>query len=162
MSLTTLAAIVLAPPFPYAVQQRDIIDILMGYNGPAIENVLPRVARELPLPGDAAADYLARRGRPSKTPIGDISHRVIQGPGGQLVMRMYRPVGAPKGPLPAVVYFHGGGFVIASVNAYDNSCRTLANKSGAMVISVAYRLAPENPYPAAFVAASNRSFVSFS
>ena len=46
MSLTTLAAIVLAPPFPYAVQQRDIIDILMGYNGPAIENVLPRVARE--------------------------------------------------------------------------------------------------------------------
>ncbi|MEN8159131.1 MAG: alpha/beta hydrolase, partial [Myxococcota bacterium] len=51
--------------------------------------------------------------------------------------------------LPALVYFHGGGWVIGSIDTHDGSCRDLANRIGCVVVSVDYRLAPENPYPAA-------------
>lgn len=83
--------------------------------------------------------------------MGDIFHRVIPGPGGvgQILVRFYKPRGAMGSSLPMTVYFHGGGFVIADLNVYDSSCRALANASGSMVASVAYRLAPENPFPAA-------------
>lgn len=150
IALATLA-LAAVPPFPYAPEQRKIIEILTGYGAPPIETLEPRVAREAPSPTDATAEYLSRLGRPTVAPVGDISHKLIPGPGGQLLLRVYRPKGAPASRrLPVVVYFHGGGFVFANLNVYDPSCRTLANASGAMVVSVAYRLAPENKYPAAF------------
>jgi acetyl esterase len=57
----------------------------------------------------------------------------------------------PQGekPLPVVVYFHGGGWVIGSIETHDAPCRELANRSGAIVVSVEYRMAPEHPFPAA-------------
>jgi acetyl esterase/lipase len=61
--------------------------------------------------------------------------------------RWYRPAG--DGPLPVVVYYHGGGWLLGSVAAYDIVCRALANASGAVVVSVDYRLAPEHRFPAA-------------
>src|SRR5688572_22469093 len=69
------------------------------------------------------------------------------GPEGEIGMRIYRPEG--EGPLPAVFYFHGGGFSSGSLDLVDPICRLLANRSGCVVISVDYRLAPEHPYPAA-------------
>jgi acetyl esterase/lipase len=60
----------------------------------------------------------------------------------------YRP--AADGPLPVVAYFHGGGWLLGSVAAYDIVCRALAQASGALVVSIAYRLAPEHRFPAAF------------
>jgi len=64
--------------------------------------------------------------------------------------RLYRPLGsAPGDVLPVVVWIHGGGWVIGSVESYDRGCRLLANGSGAAVVSVDYRLAPEHPFPAA-------------
>lgn len=69
------------------------------------------------------------------------------GPEGEIGMRIYRPEG--EGLLPAVFYFHGGGFCTGSVELVDPICRMLANRAGCMVISVDYRLAPEHPYPAA-------------
>ncbi len=65
--------------------------------------------------------------------------------------RIYWPAGSDDaaGPLPLIVYFHGGGFVVGSVDIFDGLTRSLANAAGAVVVSVDYRLAPAHPYPAA-------------
>lgn len=68
--------------------------------------------------------------------------------GNQIPIRIYTPTGA--GPFPVVLYFHGGGFVIATNDTYDESARILAAKTPAIVVSVEYRKAPEAPFPAAY------------
>jgi acetyl esterase len=78
----------------------------------------------------------------------NVSDRVMPGPETALRMRVYRPFGAEAAP-PAIVYFHGGGWVVGDLDTHDGSCRALARASGCAVVSVAYRLAPEHPYPAA-------------
>lgn len=64
---------------------------------------------------------------------------------GALPGRLYRP---SAGRLPLVVYLHGGGWVIGSLDTHDRACRRLAEESGAALLSVDYRLAPEHPWPA--------------
>lgn len=78
-------------------------------------------------------------------PVGRVRDRVIPGPGGELPIRLYTPR-RPSGG--AVVYFHGGGWVLCNLDTHDDLCRALANLSDATVISVDYRLAPESKYPA--------------
>ena len=68
--------------------------------------------------------------------------------GNQIPIRIYTPAGA--GPFPVVLYFHGGGFVIATIDTYDESARSLAAMTPAIVVSVEYRKAPEAPFPAAY------------
>lgn len=63
-------------------------------------------------------------------------------------LRVYRPAGR-RGPLPLVVYFHGGGWVMGGIDSHDATCRHLADASGCLFASVDYRLAPEHPFPAA-------------
>jgi acetyl esterase len=72
----------------------------------------------------------------------------IPGPAGSIDARLYVPV-ATSGPSPLLVYFHGGGWVIGGLDTHDDPCRFLAAHSGARVLSVDYRLAPEHPFPAA-------------
>jgi acetyl esterase len=79
--------------------------------------------------------------------IAGVEDRSIPGPAGKIPLRIYRPEG--KAPFPALVYFHGGGWVIGSIETHDASCRDLANRIGGVVVSVDYRLAPEHRYPAA-------------
>ena len=79
--------------------------------------------------------------------VASVEDLAIPGPEGDIGLRIYRPEG--EGLLPAVFYFHGGGFSTGSVHLVDPICRLLANRSGCVVISVDYRLAPEHPYPAA-------------
>jgi len=79
--------------------------------------------------------------------IAEVEDRKIPGPSGALSVRIYRP--QAQKPLPALVYFHGGGWVIGSLETHDGSCRDLANRIGCVVVSVDYRLAPEARYPAA-------------
>ena len=67
--------------------------------------------------------------------------------GQPIPVRIYEPAGA--GPFPVVMYFHGGGFEIATIDTYDSSARALCNGAGAIVVSVEYRKAPEAPFPAA-------------
>ncbi|GAB2457804.1 alpha/beta hydrolase [Jatrophihabitans fulvus] len=82
------------------------------------------------------------------TPVGDVTDTVLPGRDGhEIAARVYRPHAA--GPLPAVVYFHGGGWVLGSPDLADTTTRDLAVHSGAVVVSVDYRLAPEHPFPAA-------------
>ncbi|MGA8005542.1 MAG: alpha/beta hydrolase [Burkholderiales bacterium] len=78
-----------------------------------------------------------------------VEERSLPGPGGQLAARLYSPDEAAAGPLPGLVFFHGGGLVAGSLDTHDALCRTLAATSGCRVVSVAYRLAPEFRFPAA-------------
>jgi len=71
----------------------------------------------------------------------------VPGPAGPVPVRLYRPDVA--GPLAVVVHFHGGGWVLGSLDTHDALCRALANAAGALVAAVDYRLAPEHPFPAA-------------
>ena len=70
----------------------------------------------------------------------------IPGPAGPIPARIYAP---REGILPVIIYYHGGGWVLGSLDAYDSLCSRLAAKTGAMVISIDYRLAPEHKFPAA-------------
>ncbi|MBK6661904.1 MAG: alpha/beta hydrolase fold domain-containing protein [Thermoflexaceae bacterium] len=81
-------------------------------------------------------------------PVASTEDTVVPGPGGGIPVRVYRPENPPAGPLPALVYYHGGGWVIGSIDSADGACRTLCMNSKAVVISVDYRLAPEHKYPA--------------
>ncbi len=74
--------------------------------------------------------------------------RSVAGAAGPLRARVYVPDGV-RGPSPGLVYFHGGGWVVGSIESHDLTCRALASRAGIVVISIAYRLAPEHPFPAA-------------
>ena len=84
---------------------------------------------------------------PSTVEVASVENRQIPGPAGPLPVRIYRPAGdAPK---PLVVFFHGGGWVIGSLETHDQVARKLANEIDAVVVSVDYRMGPEDRFPAA-------------
>jgi acetyl esterase len=74
---------------------------------------------------------------------------ILPGPAGDLAVRVYSPPQA-EAPLPALIFFHGGGWVVGSLNSHDHLCRHLCVKAGVAVLAVDYRLAPEHAFPAAF------------
>lgn len=80
--------------------------------------------------------------------IHEISNRFIPGPTSDLPIRIYRPT--TQTDAPAIVYFHGGGWVLNFLDIYDASLARLANQSGAVIISVNYQKAPEHPFPIPF------------
>ncbi|MDX6277872.1 MAG: acetyl esterase [Nocardioidaceae bacterium] len=82
-------------------------------------------------------------------PIGAVTDRTINGPGGPLTLRFYTPHGL-TGPAPALVFFHGGGWIYGNLDSHDALCRFLAEEAQVRVIAVDYRLAPEAQFPAAF------------
>ena len=85
--------------------------------------------------------------RPPGEPVAAVEDRVVPGPAGDVPVRLYRPDVSPAPPL--VVYFHGGGWTIGSIEGHDAVCRALANRAGCAVLSVEYRLGPEHRFPAA-------------
>jgi len=92
-----------------------------------------------------AEDAPALNGRPA--PVAAVADRVVPGPAGGLGVRVYTPEG--EAPFPIVVFFHGGGWVVGTLDTYDPLCRALAAAVPAVVVSVDYRLAPEHRWPAA-------------
>lgn len=80
-------------------------------------------------------------------PLASVADREIAGPAGPLRVRVYTPQGA--GPHPAIVYFHGGGWVVGDLDTQDMIARGLCHGAQAVVVSVDYRLAPEHRFPAA-------------
>ncbi len=105
-------------------------------------------ARKQPSPADAVQALLKKTGKSTAPqPVGSIVNRTIPGPGGQIKVRIYTPKGA--GPFPVVVYYHGGGWVIADLDTYDATPRAIANAANAVVVSSHYRQGPEHKFPAA-------------
>lgn len=92
---------------------------------------------------------LAEAADARNVPIGGIEDRTAPGLGGPIALRIYTPTDADPGAIPCIVYFHGGTGVFCGIATHDGLCRILANSSGCRVISAEYRLAPENPFPAA-------------
>ena len=102
------------------------------------------------LPVEAArAMYRDRRSfaQPEPLALPEVRELVLPGPAGAIRARLYRP--SLEGPLPALVYFHGGGWTIGDLDTHDTLCRELAAASGCAVVSVDYRLGPEHRFPAA-------------
>ncbi len=98
-------------------------------------------------PDEVRAALSAREPLPVEE-VASVVDRDLDGPGGSLPVRIYLPASAPE-VAPVIVYFHGGGWVIMGIESHDGFCRGLANRTGAVVVSVGYRLAPEHPFPAA-------------
>ncbi|MBX9740372.1 MAG: alpha/beta hydrolase fold domain-containing protein [Beijerinckiaceae bacterium] len=126
-----------------------VLSALADLDPKPIETLSPEEARKQPTVADAAKALLTKEGKPTAPEPGvttkDIS---IDGPGGPIKARIYKPDGA-TGPLPVVLYFHGGGWVIADLDVYDSSPRALAKDANVIVVSSHYRQAPENKFPAA-------------
>ncbi|MEJ1970767.1 MAG: alpha/beta hydrolase [Rhizomicrobium sp.] len=122
------------------VHVRNILDQMAALKAPKLWEIGPQAAR-------AAMRMSIFRG--GDTPIGAVEDRKLPGPVHDIGVRIYTPLGAKDGPLPGLVFFHGGGFVIGDLDTHDDLCRMLANESGCRVVSVDYRLAPEHPFPAA-------------
>ncbi|UVK49714.1 alpha/beta hydrolase (plasmid) [Mesorhizobium sp. AR02] len=81
--------------------------------------------------------------------INQVADFAAEGPAGAIPLRLYRPDGVPEDAAPALIYIHGGGWVIGSIESHDRVCRQIAHRASCAVISVEYRLAPEHPAPAA-------------
>lgn len=131
-----------------STEQQAVLDQLGTMGGKPIETLSAAEARKQPTPTDAVMALLKKDGK-LITPeaVGNVVNRTIPGPGGALPVRIYTPQGT--GPFPVIVYFHGGGFVIATNDTYDGSARALTNAASAVVVSVEYRKAPEHKFPAA-------------
>ncbi len=129
--------------------------VLMKLNalGPkALGSVDPDESRKQPTPADAVAGVLKDEGEDPEKMKADsgITIQDVTYPGGdgsQIAARIYKPA-APASNLPVVLYIHGGGWVIADIETYDSSPRALVKKTGAIFVSVHYRQAPENKFPA--------------
>lgn len=130
-------------------QMQQVLDNLAALKPIPIETLTPGEARYQPAFPDALKQTIQKKTKmyPMPEPVGKVQDITIPVSAGQIAGRIYTPSGS--GPFPVVVYYHGGGFVIASINAYDSSARTLTNGAGAIVVAVEYRKSPEAKFPAA-------------
>ncbi len=121
---------------PLDPQARVYLDKMNALQIPGFHTMAPPDARRL---------FKAMRGLAARPdPVASTSdHQTASG----IALRVYRPLGSGPEPLPALVFFHGGGWVLGDIETVENLCRRLANASGGVVVSVDYRLAPETKFP---------------
>lgn len=129
-------------------ENQAVLDALMQMGAKPYHTLTPQAARQQPSFADGVMAAMRARGMPTAPPPGtrerDIS---IPGAGGPMHAKVFTPTGA-SGPLPVILYFHGGGWVVADSKVYASSARGLARAAQAVVVSVDYRRAPEAPFPA--------------
>jgi acetyl esterase/lipase len=126
-----------------------VLDQLTALGGKPIETLTPNEARKQPTPTDAVKALLVKQNKPAgPDPAVTSVDRTITTASGSMPARIYTPKDA-AGPLPVVVYYHGGGWVIADKNVYDGGARAISKLANAIVVSVDYRQGPEHPFPAA-------------
>lgn len=135
------------PPKADAHMQK-VLDALASLGGKPIETLTPEEARKQPTPADAVKKVLSDMHK-STAPEAGVTVKDMSVPvdGGSVPIHIYTPEG--KGPFPVMVYYHGGGFVIADTKVYDASPRALAKMAKAIMVSVDYRQAPEHKFPTA-------------
>ncbi len=123
-------------------QVQEVIKLVIKSGRPAYNTLSPKDARQL-----------FRETRPASTPtppeIGAVKNVTADGPGGPIPLRVYRPAAVASGTaLPALVFYHGGGWVIGDLDTHDVQCRQITAEAGITVVAVDYRLAPEHKFPA--------------
>lgn len=127
---------------PYVREDvRAFLDFLKAQDGPQIYELPLDEARAAPRAMGALADAPARA-------LAVVRDLTCPGPAGPIPLRLF-DAQEERGPGPAIVFFHGGGFVIGDLDSYASFCSEIAAETGLPVISVDYRLAPEHPFPAA-------------
>lgn len=119
---------------------KAMMDQMKAAGMPEIDTLPPAQLRQV-----TAQMFRAQGGEPE--PVKEVEDRKIPGPAGEIPVRIYRPAAA--GPLPVLVFFHGGGFVIGDLDSHDAACRALTNQAGCVTVAIDYRLAPEHKFPAA-------------
>ena len=124
-------------------EMQAVIEKLVSYGDKPIETLSAVDARKNHTPTDAVMDLIKENNITVPTPGVDTTGKTIQVAGGSVHLRIYTPK-TGTAPFPVIVYYHGGGFVIADLDVYNASAQGLAEQVGAVVVSVAYRLAPEN------------------
>jgi acetyl esterase len=135
------------PPKAEPAMQK-VLDALKSLGGKPIATLSPEEARKQPTPADAVKKVLADAGKSTAPEAGvTVKDMTVAGQGGSFPVHIYTPEG--KGPFPVMVYYHGGGFVIADTKTYDASPRALAKMAKAIIVAVDYRQAPEHKFPAA-------------
>ncbi|RAV15707.1 alpha/beta hydrolase [Mycolicibacterium sp. GF69] len=127
--------------------------------GPAspepIDAILLKVLEKVPFQLTTDGGVQAARQRFNALPRVEVhpevrtEDRTVEGPGGPIPVRVYRPPTAHETPRPVVLFIHGGGWSVGDIESYDGTARLHAAGADAVVISIDYRLAPEHPYPAA-------------
>jgi len=140
------------PPHAMAqpnAQMQSVLDQLQSMDPKPIPTLTAAEARKQPTPADAAKKELAKEGKPTEPDPSVMSvDRTIETATGRLPVRIYTPASG-SGPWPIVVYYHGGGWVIANKAVYDGGARALSKLANAVVVSVDYRQGPEHRFPAA-------------
>lgn len=128
---------------------QEVLDATAELGQQPLETLSPEAARMQPLPGDGAKVVMARRGLDPDDDLGVTTRDItIPGPAGPISVRLYDPDG-DETPKPIVIYWHGGGWVIAGLDDYDATPRALAKATGCLFVSCHYRQGPEHKFPAA-------------
>jgi acetyl esterase len=125
---------------PLDPQCQELLTAIAAMELPGFDEMTPEESRQIVL------GFTMMMGEPEE--VANLELREIPGPAGPIPVRIYTPANAGTPPLPVLVYFHCGGFVWGTAEWMDPIARTLANRSGCVMVSVDYRLAPEDPYPA--------------
>ncbi|HEX6956508.1 MAG TPA: alpha/beta hydrolase [Ferrovibrio sp.] len=124
-------------------EAKAVLDAIKAANRPEYSTLTPAEARKLYKETRAAVT-------PEPPEISELDNIAAPGPNGPIPLRYYRPADVEKKEvLPALVYYHGGGWVIGDLDTHDVVCRTLCNEGRCAVVSVDYRMGPEFKFPAA-------------
>lgn len=144
----SLALPAFAEPPKAAPEMQSVLDKLAALKAKPVSQLTVPEARTQASPADAAKAVMLEK-KISDQPEASVKYNDIGIPteNGTLPARVYMPEG--KGPFPVIVYYHGGGWVIADLNVYDSTPRALAYNAKAIVVSLEYRHAPEFKFPAA-------------
>ncbi|MBX9851450.1 MAG: alpha/beta hydrolase [Cytophagaceae bacterium] len=129
-------------------EMQAVIEKHESFNVPPLNTLSAQEARKQPTPSDAVISLMTENNIPMPSMNVDTMGKDIAVQGGKIHLRIYTPTRG-DGPFPVIVYYHGGGWVIANLDTYDVSAKSLANKTGAVLVSVAYRQAPEYKFPTA-------------
>lgn len=127
---------------------QTVIEKLASYKTPPMPTLSAKEARKTPSPTDAVIALMQENNIPMPPSAVDTTGKDINVSGGKIHLRIYTPKSG-EGPFPVIVYYHGGGWVIADLDTYHPSAQGLAEQTGAVLVSVAYRQAPEHKFPTA-------------